>query len=81
MQFLYALEQQFHMNHLFKHMKICKTSHNQDFFLPCVNTIASDHGSMVIMCHRALKVFCLALACIMGRRALVILLKARDLSF
>lgn len=32
MQFLYALEPQFHMSHLFKHLKICKTSHNQDFF-------------------------------------------------
>lgn len=32
MQFLYALEQQFHIIHLFKDLKICKTSNNQDFF-------------------------------------------------
>lgn len=84
MQFSYALEQQFNMNPLFKYLRICKTSqtsHNQDFFLSCVHTIASDHDSMVVMCHPALKVFCLALACILERRALVILLKARDHSF
>lgn len=50
MQFLYAIEQQFHMSHLFKHLKICKTSHNQDFFLTCVHTIASDHGRYVSCC-------------------------------
>lgn len=51
MQFLYALEQQFHIILLFKHLKICKTSNNHDiFFLTGVRTIASDHGCMVVTC-------------------------------
>jgi len=50
MQFLHALEQQFHISHLFKQNRksVKHPTIKMGFFATCVGTIASDHGCMVV---------------------------------